>query len=261
MPIANIANKQIIYYVGEKRLVWENAIDDDNTILTPTTASASVYDISGTEIATLTVTKSAGLMEATITETAITSIGRYRIEWTFTYTRDSLTAIKKVITDVIATKRDNTTLMGYVPRMRVWINDNPSDPSKRIANDLQLKTFLVEAVRLYMDDYTITTTAGVEDITTAPTAESDDENLIILWGSYMYLTLGSEAIAREQTTLFTISYDQAYRVLQDKINLIYNKIKELDPNARIAITGESDIEAWGQAMQRTWDAIATWDET
>jgi hypothetical protein len=250
----------VTYIIGESRLVWERVREDDNTVITPTTAVAKVVNrATNTDIVTLTVTKSPGLVQAIIPTGKITIPGEYFIDWDISYSSLATTAVKTIITDIIATYRDTTYLMTLVPRMRVWINDDPNDPNRRIKSDTQLKRYLCEAVRNYLDDYSIVTTLGVEDIDTKPTAESDDEQLIVLYGSYFYLGTGIEAIAREQTAMFSVDYDSAYAQVRHRMDMIWDRIVQIDDNAVIPILSETDIESWGKVLDRYEDALETWD--
>jgi hypothetical protein len=250
----------VTYIIGENRLVWERVREEDNAIINPSSAVASLINAStNMSVTSLTVTKSAGLVQAIIPSGQITIPGNYYIDWDITYAKIASTATKTIITDIIATYRDTTYLMTLVPRMRVWINDDPSDPNRRIKNDSQLKKYLAESVRHYITGYTMVTTLGIEDISAEPVAESDTEQLIILYGSYIYLGMGIEAIAREQTAMFSVDYDSAYRQIKDRMTLIWDRIVQLDDNAVMPILSESDVEMWGKIGERYVDALETWN--
>jgi hypothetical protein len=260
MAVNNSNPRKVLYIIGEARYISEKVFEEDNTIITPTSATASLLDEDNVSLATLTVTKSAGLVETIIPASKINTVGNYKVEWDVTYSKLTTDAVKTIITDIIAQYPDSSYLIKLVTQMRVLINDNPKDPNKRIASDLQLKQYLVSAIRLYFrGTLAITTTNGVEDVSTVVTPESDTENLIVLRGAYLYLSLGIEAIAREQTNMFSVSYDSAYALLMGKIDTLMDRIVDLDPNARLAVTDETDIENWGKAWDRMLDALETWN--
>lgn len=260
MPTSNTKPKVILYIVGEARYITETIYEDDNILIIPTSATASLLDSTGASIATLAVSKSAGLIETVIPAGKILIPGNFTIEWDITYTKLAVTSVKTIITDIIAKYPDSSHLYTMANKMRVLINDHPRDPNKRIASDGQLKEFLSAAVRYYGASlgYTIITTLGVEEVDPIPVAESDAEKIIILYASYMYLTLAIEAIAREQTTLFSIAYDSAYAQILNRADFIYGEIKKLDPSATLSVLGETDIAAWGQSVLRRDAETAGW---
>jgi hypothetical protein len=127
-------------------------------------------------------------------------------------------------------------------------------------NDLQLKRYLEEAVRHKMGSYSLEADAdGNMDVDTEPTAESDDENLIILWGAWLFYKFAYKAIASERTRMFAISYADAYQQAQDIIAAIEEAIVALDSTQAMFFDSETAIEFYGKILTRTDAALATWD--
>jgi hypothetical protein len=249
----------VAYTIGTDRIIWETITEGGGAVITPTSAIAKIV-LDGEDIATLTVRSTAGLIQATIHAGEIATEDTYTVEWDIVYTdsNDDVVA-DTIITNITASLLDSTYLLSLVPRMRVWVNDDPVDITRKIKSDDQLKKYLVEAVRNYITGYTITTTGGITDVDPEPDAESDTEQLIILYGSYLYLGTGIEAIAREQTAMYSVDYDSAYRQIKDRMDMIWDRIVQIDDNAVMPILSESDVESWGQVAERYVDALETWD--
>ena len=249
----------VAYPIGTDRIIWETITESGGTVITPTSAIAKIV-LDGDDIATLTVRATAGLIQATIHAGEITVEDTYTVEWDIVYTNHlNVVTTATIITNITATLLDSTYLLSLVPRMRVWINDDPVDVNRKIKSDDQLKKYLVEAVRHYSTGYTITTTGGITDIDPEPEAESDTEQLIILYGSYLYLGMGIEAIAREQTAMYSVDYDSAYRQIKDRMTMLWDRIVLIDDNAVMPIMSQTDIERWGNVTELYADAIETWN--
>ena len=250
------------YYLGETHIFWETVREDDNTPITPSSAAAKLYNRStGAEIATLTVSFEVGRVRTSGTSLQITTEGNFQIEWDITYTdQHSLVGIKTIYTDIVAKVRDSTYLMKLVKRLRVLVDDDPPDYSYREKSDTDWKKIMIEGVRYFMSStYTLTENAsGQDDVTPEPTAGSDDEKLIPLWGAYLYYTLHASAIAAERTQMFTVSYDQAYSQLQGRRQWLEDTIESLDEEAAMQFIAETDIEAWGKVTERMNDLLSEW---
>jgi len=250
------------YYLGETHVYWEPVRDQDNTPITPTSAAASLYNrATGASIATLTVTYEPGRVITTVTSTQIVLEGNYQIEWDVTYTdQHGVVGVKTIYTDIVAKVRDTTYLMQLVKRLRVLVDDDPADYSYREKSDDDWKKIMIEGVRYFMSStYTLTTNASGQDILSPePTAGSDEEKLIPLWGAYLYYTLHASAIAAERTQMFTVSYDQAYSQLQARRQWLEETIEALDEDAAMQFVSETDIETWGKVTDRMTDLVAEW---
>lgn len=250
------------YFLGENHIYWEPVREGDNTPITPTSAAAKLVNRdTGIDVAVLTVSFQPGRVITTIASSNISTEGNYQIEWDITYTdQHSLTGVKTLFTDVVAKFRDSTYLMKLVKRLRVLVDDDPEDTNYRAKSDVDWKKIMIEGVRYFMPDtYTLTENAtGQDDVTPTPTAGSDEEKLIPLWGAYLYYTLHASAIAAERTQMFTVSYDQAYAQLKDKRDWLEETIESLDENAAMQFISETDIEAWGKVTGRMTDLVAEW---
>lgn len=250
------------YILGEKHVYTETVLDDDADVISPTSATAKLINRdTGVEIATLSVVTDSGLVQTTVIETQITAEGNYQIEWDISYTDDSVPALKTIYTDILAIVKDTTYLMKLVTRLRVWVDDTPDNKALRLKTDMEWKQWMIEAVRAFMsDDFTVEANAnGQDDLNPQPTAGSDNEQLIILWSAYFHFQLGVTAIASERTQLFQVTYADAYGAVRDKIDFIKEQIESLDSDAAMQFLSESDIESYGQLIERRSDAIETWD--
>ena len=249
-------------FVGEKRIYWEKVLKEDESVITPSSATATLYNRdTGVSIATLTVTSQAGLVKTVVSDTQILAAGNYQIDWFITYLEGSLTGSKAIKTDIIAELRDSTYIMTFVPRLRIYVDDDPSDVSLRIKDDDQWKRYLVEGIRNKMSDYSITQNLYNQDeIDPEPTAGSADEKLIILWGAYFYFVFGAQAIAAERTQLYSISYDDALQQIQSRIDWLEEQIGALDPDSAMQFIDETDIVNWGKTSNRLIESIEQWDE-
>jgi len=229
-----------------------------------TSATATLLNKdAGTSVAVAeTIRISSGLVEVTLANTYMAAPGNFQIEWDITWTDGTDTQVMTIYTDIEAKYRDATYLMSLVPRMRMWVDDDPEDETRRMKNDLQLKRYLEAAIRHKMSSYSLEADAdGNMDVDTEPTAESDDENLIILWGSWLFYKFGYRAIASERTRMFSISYSDAYQQAQDTIAAIEEAIVDLDSTQAMFFDSETSIEFYGQILTRTNEATNTWDTT
>lgn len=263
--MADVLQRQSVftYIVGAKQKFWEEVINPRTKA--PITANSVVARLhnrdAGTSVAIVeTVRISSGLVEVTLPYTYMTDPGNFQIEWDISYTDGSDTPTITIYTTIIAKDLDSTYLMKLVPQMRMWVDDDPEDESKRMKSDIKYKPYMENAVRHKMDDYSLVADAeGNLDVDSEPAAESDDEKLIVLWASWLSYRFGYTAIAAERTRMFSISYDEAYTQMRDRIEAIMDAIVELDPTQAMHFDSETDIEFWGQINQRTADAIATWN--
>lgn len=248
------------YFIGETRLLWERVRNDERVAITPTACTLAIWNRdTNTLLLNPAVTRlSAGKVEYVLANSVITSPGNYIAEWDITYTDGGETVVMTITTDIVAEYKDGTYLMSLVARMRLMVDDDPEDMNRRIKTDGQLKKYLVEAVRLKMSDYSVTTSGLQDEITPEPTAESTDEKLLILWASWIYYTFGTSAIAAERSRMFSITYAQAYQQLRDRREALQDDIIELDPTQAMVFDSETSIEFYGQVDDRTSDAIATW---
>lgn len=251
------------YFIGAKQKFWEEVRNPRTQApITPTSATARLWnrDAGTSVVITETVRLSSGLVEVTPANTYMTDPGNFEIEWDITYTDGSDTPIMTILTTIIARERDSTYLIGLAPRVRVWVDDNPENESKRIKTDLGYKPYLEMAVRFKMSSYSLAADAdGNMDIDTEPAAESDDEKLIVLWASWFSYRFGNTAIAAERTRMFSISYAEAYSQMRDRLETIMENIIELDDTQAMFFDSESSIEFWGQINERTQEAINTWN--
>jgi len=252
------------YIIGAKQKFWEEVRNPRTRApITANVVNARLHNKdAGTHVPiTETVRISSGLVEVTLPYTYMTAPGIFEIEWDIAYTDGSDTPTFTIYTTIIARVLDATYLMNLVPQMRMWIDDDPEDESKRIKSDIKLKPYVENAVRHHMSDYSLTADAdGNMDIDTEPSAESDDEKLIVLWAAWMFYRYGYTAIAAERTRMFSISYDDAYTQMRDRIDSIMDAIIEIDDTQAMYFASETSIEFWGQVNNRTLEAIATWDD-
>lgn len=253
------------YLVGATQPFWERV---RNPITKqPITADSAVGTLVNKDAATSVaiaedIRISSGLVRVTLADTYMTAPGNFQIEWEVTYTDGLDTPVMFIYTDIISKFRDATYLNTLVPRMRMWVDDDPEDTSKRIKSDEKYKPYLDEAVRYKMSDYEITTDAdGNSEITPEPDAESDDEKLLVLWASWCVYRYGYTAIAAERTRMFSIAYAEAYAQMRDRIESIEESITELDTTQAMFFASETSIEYWGQVLPRTSEALATWNNT
>ena len=192
----------------------------------------------------------------------MTAPANFEIEWDIAYTDGSDTPTITLYTTITAKVLDATYLIGLVPKMRVWVDDDPENESKRIKTDIKYKPYLETAIRFKMSSYSLEEdAAGNWDIPTAsqPAAESTDEKLITLWGAWYSYKLGHVAIASERTRMFSIAYSEAYTQMRDRVDSIIDAIMELDPTQAMYFDSETSIENWGQVGERTSEALATWN--
>jgi hypothetical protein len=251
------------YFVGATQKFWEEVRNPRTRApITATSVTARLLnrDANTSVPITETIRISSGLVEVTLANTYMTAPGQYQIEWTITYTDGLDTPIIIINTDIISKYRDATYLMSLVPRMRVWIDDDPEDESKRIKSDIKLKPYIEMAVRHKMDDYSLAADAdGNMEIDTEPAAESDDEKLIVLWAGWFFYRYGYTAIAGERTRMFSISYSEAYAQMRDRLEAIMDSIVELDATQAMYFASETSMEFYGQISRRTNEAITTWN--
>ncbi len=254
------------YLVGAKQKFWERVRNPLTQV--PITATSAVGTLlnrdANTSVAIAeTIRITSGLVEVTLADTYMTAPGNYQIEWEITYTDGLDTPVMFIYTDIISDFRDATYLMTLVPRMRMWVDDDPEDTSKRIKSDEKYKPYLDGAVRYKMSStYSLTTDAdGNSEITPEPAAESDDEKLLVLWASWLVYRYGYTAISSERTRMFSISYAEAYAQMRDRIESIEESITELDATQGMFFTSETSIEFWGQVLPRTAESLATWNAT
>ena len=251
------------YFVGAKQKFWEEVRDPRTEA--PIMANSAVAkhlnrDANTTVAVTETIRISSGLVEVTLADTYMTAPGKYQIEWDITWTDGTDIQVMTIYTDIVSRYRDATYLMSLVSRMRSpWVDDDPDDKSKRIKSDEKYKPYLEEAVRQKMSGYSLVTDAdGNKDVTPEPAAESDDEQLIVLWASWLFYRFGYTAIASERTRMFSISYSEAYSLMGDRIEAIEESISELDATQAMYFASETAIEYWGQVIPRTIEAVGTW---
>lgn len=249
----------VIHYIGEDKLYWVQLLDDFGSPITANEVVAQLYDSGDTKLFDINVISTPGRATGVVPGSVIVEPGRYYIRWRISWQpAQGQTATKILITEITATKRDSTSLTLLVPRLRVWVNDNPDEIQNAMHSDAYWKRFIVEAIRMYMRDYKIIVDDnGHEDV--SPALEGKDETLAVLWAAYLYWTLSAEAIAREQTAMYSISYDSAYSMIRDRIEILQNAIMELDPASAMVFESETDIEAWGKATRRLSEAISEWD--
>jgi hypothetical protein len=253
------------YIVGAKQKFWEEVRNPRTKA--PITANSVIAllwnrDTDTHVVIVEPVRISLGLVEVTLPYTYMTAPGNFEIEWDITYTDGSDTPTMTIYTTVTAKVLDATYLIGLVSKMRVWVDDDPENESKRIKTDIKYKPYLETAVRFKMSSYSLEEDAdGNWDIPTAsqPAAESTDEKLITLWGAWYFYKLGYTAIASERTRMFSITYSEAYAQMRDRIDSIIDAITELDPTQAMYFASETSIEYWGQVGERTTEAIATWN--
>jgi len=251
------------YFVGAEQKFWE-AVRDPRT-KAPIMASSAVGTLVNRDAGTTvpvaeTIRISSGLVQVTLADTYMTAPGEFQIEWDITWTDGTDVKVMTIYTDIVAKFRDSTYLMSLVPRIRVFVDDDPDDKNRRIKSDIKYKPYFEEAVRQKMSSYSLAADAeGNFDVTTEPAAESDDEKLIILWAAWLFYKLGYTAIAAERTRMFSISYSDAYAQMQDRVEAIKDAITDLDATQAMYFASETAIENWGQVTTRTSDAIATWD--
>ncbi len=252
--------RKVKYTIGTAYLFWETLRDDDDAPITATSCSASVVDKStGLDVQTLTVTISSGRLQATMSAGKITTPGEYYIEWDAIYTNGG----RRVITDIVAVLPDSTYLASLIPRVRTWLGDVPQNLNKRITQDEQIKMAIEESVRTWLgeDGYTLERSVeGTWEITPEPTANSDDEKRIVLWTAYFILTFWTERIKSESTPMFRVDYDSSAMVIQNRIDVLWEEIKKIDPQAEMPVLSETDIESWGQLSDRLDEALNTWDD-
>lgn len=259
MTTSNIDQRKVIYIIGEQRLVTEIVVEDDNSVITPTAVTAMLLSDTNEVIhPSLVVQYSPGFVGAQIPGGLIQTPGNFRIVWDVHYNKGIVSYVKRLITEVVSRFPDPSYLMRLVPHMRVWVNDDPRDPNMRLASDFQLKQYLVAGIKAFLSDrVTLSNQNGYDDIVLEGPVSSDLELLIVLYGAFLYLSLATEAIAREQTTMFSISYDSAYAQIQNRIDLIWGRIQELDDSNALRILSETDLEVWKVILQRTSDALAS----
>jgi len=264
MPEDSLQRRSVFtYLVGAKQKFWERVRNPRTQA--PITANSVVGTLvnrdANTSVAIAeTINISSGLVDVTLPFTYMTAPGNYQIEWDIAYTDGSDTPTMTIYTDIIAKYRDATYLTTLISRMRMWVDDDPEDTSKRIKSDEKYKPYLDEAVRYKMSGYSITTDDdGNSEITPVPTAESDDELLLVLWASWFVYRYGFTAIASERTRMFSIAYADAYSQMRDRVESIEEAITELDATQAMFFDSETSIEYWGQVNGRTSEALATWD--
>ena len=251
------------YFVGATQKFWE-AVRDPRT-KAPITASSAAGTLLNRDADTSvpiaeTIRITSGTVEVTLADTYMTAPGNYQIEWDITWSDGTDTIVTTIYTDIVSRYRDATYLMSIVPRIRVWVDDDPDDENRRIKSDIKYKPYFEEAVRQKMAAYLLEDDAdGNKDVTVAPAAESDDENLIVLWSAWIFLRFGTTAIAAERTRMFSIAYSEAYQQVQDKITAIEDAIIAIDPTQAMNFDSETSIEYWGQVAQRTSEAVSTWN--
>jgi hypothetical protein len=252
------------YYIGETKKFWEEVRNPRTRApLTADSVAGRLWNRDdNTSVAVAeTIRISSGLVEATLANTYMTAPGKFEIEWDITYTDGSDTPVMTIYTTIIAKDLDSTYLIGLVPQLRMWADDDPEDASKRNKSDIKYKPYLENAVRLYVTDYTLAKDVdGNWDVTVEPTAGGDDENLIILWAAWLYYKFGYTAIASERTRMFSISYSEAYLQVRDRVDAIEEEIIKIDETQAMYFASETSIEFWGKINTRTTDAIATWDD-
>ena len=258
-------NNVFEYFVGASQKFWE-AVRHPRTkapILASSAAATLLNRDANTSVAVAeTIRISAGLVEVTLANTYMTAPGNFQIEWDITWSDGTDIQVMTIYTDITAKYRDATYLMSLVPRVRIWVDDDPEDETRRIKSDLKYKPFLEEAVRQKMSSYSLTTDAdGNKEIDTEPAAESDDENLIVLWAAWLYYKLSYVAIASERTRMFSITYDEAYQQMRDRVDAIEEAILEIDETQAMYFDSETSIEYWGQVPTRTAESLATWNTT
>ena len=252
------------YYVGATQKFWE-AVRDPRTkapiMATSAVATLVNRDADTSVPVTETVRRSSGLVEVTLANTYMAAPGEFQIEWDITWTDGTDTQVMTIYTDIVAKYRDATYLMSLVPRIRVLVDDDPEDMNRRIKSDIKYKPYFEAAVRQKMSGYSLAADAeGNLDVTPQPAAESDDEQLIILWAAWLFYKLGYTAIAAERTRMFSISYGDAYAQMQDRVAAIKDAITDLDATQAMYFASETAIEFWGKVATRTSEAIATWDD-
>jgi hypothetical protein len=252
------------YIIGAKQKFWEeirNPRTRDPITANSVTARLWNRDANTSVPIAETVRITSGLVEVTLPYTYMTAPANFQIEWDIAYTDGSDTPTITIYTNIIAKVKDGTYLMSLVPRMRMWVDDDPEDETKRIKSDAKYKPYMENAVRHYMSSYSLAADAeGNMDIDTQPAAESDDEKLIVLWASWLYYIFGYTAIAAERTRMFSISYSEAYAQMRDRVESIMDGIVELDATQAMYFASETSIEFWGQINTRTTEAIATWND-
>jgi hypothetical protein len=221
------------YIIGAKQKFWEEVRNPRTQVpITANTVIARLWnrdDDTSVAIAE-TIRISSGLVEVTLPATYMTAPGNFQIEWDIAYTDGSDTPTMTIYTTVTARVLDATYLIGLAPQMRMWVDDDPENETKRVKSDIKYKPYLENAVRHKMSSYSLVLDAdGNYDINTEPAAESDDEKLIVLWASWLFYRYGYTAIASERTRMFSISYSEAYTQMRDRIESIMDAIVELDP--------------------------------
>lgn len=256
-------NSVFEYFIGATQKFWESFRDPRTKApVTPSSASGILLnkDADTSVAITETIRRSLGLVEVTLADTYMTAPGQFQIEWDVTWSDGTDTIVTTIYTDIVAKYRDATYLNSLVPRIRFWVDDDPDDEDRRIKSDIKYKPCFENAIRHKMTDYTLAADAdGNMDVTTQPAAESDDENLIVLWAAWLFYRFGYTAIASERTRMFSISYPEAYSQMQDRVAAIEEAILELDATQAMFFASETSIEAWGQIANRTSEALATWD--
>lgn len=250
----------VTHYIGEDKLYWVQTLDDLGNPITAVDVVAQLYNSDGIKLYDIDVTKAKGKVTGIVAGSAITEPGRYYITWKVSWSpTQGKTATKILITEIVASKRDSTSLISLVPRLRVWVNDNPDDVNNAMHSDAYWKRFIVEAIRMHMRNYSIVIDKnGHEDV--SPALSGNDETLAVLWGAYLYWTLSAEAIAREQTAMYSISYDSAYSTIKNRIEMLQDAIMELDPSSAMVFEGETDIEAWGNVTKRLSTIMSNWGQ-
>jgi hypothetical protein len=252
------------YYIGAKQKFWEEVRNPRTRV--PITANTVIGRLwnrdDNTSVAIAeTIRISSGLVEVTLPYTYMTAPANFQIEWDIAYTDGLDTPTITIYTDIIAQEKDSTYLIGLVPRMRTWVDDDPEDKTKRIKSDIKYKPYMEDAVRYNMSGYSLTDDAdGNKEIDSEPAAESDDEKLLVLWAAWRYYRFGYTAIARERTRMFSIGYDEAYTQMRERIEAIEDEIVKLDDTQAMYFASETSIEYWGQINTRTNEAIATWND-
>lgn len=253
------------YYIGAKQKFWE-AVRNPRTRapITANVVNALLWNRAANTYVAIaeTVRISSGLVEVTLPFTYMTAPGEFKIEWDIAYTDGLDTPTITIYTNIIAKERDATYLMKLVPQIRMWVDDDPEDESKRVKSDIKYKPYMENAVRHHMSSYSLIADAdGNLDIDTEPAAESDDEKLIVLWAAWLYYRYGYTAIANERTRMFSISYSEAYTQMRDRVDAIMDAIVEIDDTQAMYFDSETSIEFYGQINTRTAEAVATWDST
>jgi hypothetical protein len=252
------------YIIGAKQKFWEEVRNPrTREPITANTVNALLHNRdAGTYVSIAeTIRIAEGLVEVTLPYTYMTAPGIFEIEWDIAYTDGSDTPTITIYTTIIAKVLDATYLMKLTPLIRMWVDDDPEDKTKRIKTDRQHKPFFENAVRHHMDDYSLVADAdGNMDIDTEPAAESDEEKLIVLWAAWLYYKFGYTAIAAERTRMFSISYAEAYTQMRDRVDAIMDAIVELDDTQAMYFDSETSIEFYGQINTRTTEAISTWND-